>query len=207
MVLLHGSLNSVICTLCRFTQEYTMEYRESFKAGTPPACSECTIKNEVRVAANRRSLAIGTLRPNIVLYNEHHSAGDTIAECAHTDLRKRPDLLLVMGTSLKVTGIKKLVKDMAKEVKSNGGRVILINKTALASMSEWKSVFDMVWLGEADTIVDFMERGLLERERLAENRRKKRLSLKAAKGTCSFGLVFMYSCRVFRKSGSEPAQD
>ena len=66
------------------------------------------------------------MRPNIVLYNEAHPTGDIVAEYANSDVRRRPDLLLVCGTSLKVDGIKVLVKSFAARVRESGGQVFII---------------------------------------------------------------------------------
>jgi NAD-dependent histone deacetylase SIR2 len=63
------------------------------------------------------------MRPNIVLYNEAHPTGDIVAEYANHDMKRKPDLLLVCGTSLKVDGIKGLVKSFAGQVRELGGEV------------------------------------------------------------------------------------
>jgi hypothetical protein len=103
-----------------------------------------------RESRGKRSIKIGTLLPNIVLYNDptpHPSSFDT-STLISADLGRRPDLLLIFGTSLKVFGIKKLVKDFAKKVHEKKGTVIYINRTPLASPAEWQGVIDY-WV-EAD---------------------------------------------------------
>ena len=172
--MLHGTLQRVICIVCKKRFTFSQEHHEHFKKGEAPDCPHCVDLNATRLASNRRSIAVGTLRPDIVLYNEHHVDGDRIAELASQDMRKRPDMLLVMGTSLKVAGIRKLVKDLAKEVRSNGGKVVMVNKTAVTQTAEWKHVFDCHWVGEADEIVTFMKDQLEERDRKAAERREKR---------------------------------
>ncbi len=69
-----------------------------------------------RIARNARALAVGTLRPSIVLYDEIHPLGDEIGTISTRDIGRKPDLLIIMGTSLKVHGIKRLVKDFANAV-------------------------------------------------------------------------------------------
>jgi hercynylcysteine S-oxide lyase len=103
----------------------------------------------MRESKGKRSLKIGTLLPNIVLYNDPtpHPSTMTTTTVISADLSRKPDLLLIFGTSLKVHGIKKLVKDFAKQVHANKGQVILINKVELGK-SEWKNVIDY-WV-EAD---------------------------------------------------------
>jgi NAD-dependent histone deacetylase SIR2 len=85
------------------------------------------------------------------LYNDPipHPSTHTTSTVISADLSRKPDLLLVFGTSLKVHGIKKLVKDFAKLVHANKGVVILINKSELAK-SEWKSVIDYWVEGDCD---------------------------------------------------------
>lgn len=75
VVQLHGDLDSVICTLCRAKFDFQEEHREVFQGGEPPACPTCLDTEATRLAAGKRKLGIGTLRPNIVLYNEHHDKG------------------------------------------------------------------------------------------------------------------------------------
>ncbi len=57
------------------------------------------------------------------------------------DLRRNPDMLLVMGTTLKVVGIKALVKTVARSVRANGGLVVMVNRDVIAG-KEWDEVFD-----------------------------------------------------------------
>jgi NAD+-dependent protein deacetylase SIR2 len=88
----------------------------------------------------KRALGEGVLRSAIVLYNEEHPHGYALAQLAAKDMRKyvghclihpllptkvlcvcvtahghrRPDCLIIMGTSLKVVGCKRLVRDMVR---------------------------------------------------------------------------------------------
>jgi NAD+-dependent protein deacetylase SIR2 len=113
-----------------------------------------------RVARDARPVRVGTLRPAIVLYDEPHPLGDDIAAVQTTDLSKRPDLLIIMGTSLKVHGLKKLVKEFAKAVHSGSTnstatsqpKVIFVNKTAPAA--EWSGIIDVHVQGTTDEWVD-----------------------------------------------------
>lgn len=133
---------------------------------------------EARVARSARALKVGTLRPAIVLYDEPHPLGDDIGTIQTGDLAKRPDLLIVMGTSLKVHGLKKLVKEFARTVhagapsppaaaagtgpaasssKSTSAprmshKVIFVNKTAPGS--EWNGIIDYHVEGTTDEWVE-----------------------------------------------------
>lgn len=131
---------------------------EAFQKGTSPECPECKQRCDDRVARSARPLRVGHLRPAIVLYDEAHPLGDDIATIQTTDLGKRPDLLIIMGTSLKVHGLKKLVKEFAKTVKQGSTtstatpKVIFVNKTAPAA--EWSNIIDTHVEGTTDEWVE-----------------------------------------------------
>lgn len=114
---------------------------------------------------------MGKLRPAIVLYDEPHPLGDDIGSIQSADIARKPDMLIIMGTSLKVHGFKKLVKDFArivhesapptaasagsplkKNAKSFAGKVIFVNKTAPGS--EWDGLIDYHVAGETDRWVE-----------------------------------------------------
>jgi NAD-dependent histone deacetylase SIR2 len=115
---------------------------------------------EARIARSARPLKVGTLRPGIVLYDEAHPLGDDIGTIQASDVSRKPDMLIIMGTSLKVHGLRKLVKDFAKAVHASApsdpqstkknwmGKVIFVNKTAPGS--EWNGVIDYHIEGETD---------------------------------------------------------
>lgn len=76
----------------------------------------------------KRPRGIGKLRPNVVLYNEAHKDGEGVGEVVQKDLigsskgkgRSGADLLLVVGTSLRVPGTKRMVREFAKAVRARG---------------------------------------------------------------------------------------
>ena len=157
VVRLHGDLNTLKCSLCKSKHVFSQSDIDCFRSGSAPACPKCVEQDEIRTAMGQRAITIGLLRPNIVLYNEHHESGDLIADLTSHDISKRPDLLIVMGTSLKVHGIKYLVKEMAKAVHAvKHGKVILINPAELAQ-SKWDNVFDYHIKSETDSAVTTLE--------------------------------------------------
>lgn len=95
-----------------------------------------------RQRQQQRSIRVGTLRPDIVLYGEEHRFGEEICGLQNDDVRARPDMLIVMGTSLEVPGVKAMVKSFATAVHSAGsGRmVVFVNKTAPAAA--WRDIFN-----------------------------------------------------------------
>jgi NAD-dependent histone deacetylase SIR2 len=114
---------------------------------------------EARLARSARPIRVGSLRPAIVLYDESHPLGDDIGAIQTADLSRKPDMLIIMGTSLKVHGLKKLAKDFARVVhsacSSSGAsspkkpfKVLFVNKTAPAA--EWSDIIDYHISGETD---------------------------------------------------------
>lgn len=190
-------ISCVHCTLCNAGYSCTPEYLESFNQGIPPGCPECSKRGEIgythlimssiftminpfdhtailRQARSARPMSIGSLRPSIVLYDEAHPQGDEIGHLSTRDQSRRPDILIVMGTSLQVHGLKQLVKDFADAVHQQSPInarptshdppdfgvarnilsakkprvVIFINRTAPAK--QWGDVIDFWVKGETD---------------------------------------------------------
>ena len=118
------------------------------------------VKAEARVARSARPLKVGALRPAIVLYGEPHPLGDDIGCIQTADLAKKPDMLIIMGTSLKVHGLKRLVRDFARVVhesapsvssprkKTWAGKVVFVNRTPPST--EWADVIDYHVAGDTD---------------------------------------------------------
>jgi NAD-dependent histone deacetylase SIR2 len=109
------------------------------------------------VARSARPIRVGSLRPAIVLYDEPHPLGDDIGTIQSADVSRKPDMLIIMGTSLKVHGLKKLVKDFARTIHASNSpvtssqrpfKVIFVNKTPPAS--EWADVIDYHIAAESD---------------------------------------------------------
>ncbi|KAF8559996.1 DHS-like NAD/FAD-binding domain-containing protein [Imleria badia] len=165
-VQLHGDIHRVRCTICSLNLPCTEGFLRMFNEGTAPECPECKLRSEARLARSARPLKVGNLRPAIVLYDEVHPLGDDIGLIQTQDITRKPDMLIIMGTSLKVHGLKKLVKDFAKAVhasktsttgtprsaKSWQGKVVFVNKTPPGS--EWDDVIDYHVSGETDSWVE-----------------------------------------------------
>ena len=64
---------------------------------------------------------MGVLRPDMVLYDEVQPTGADIGLLLSQDLKRSPDFLLVLGTSLKLAAIRRLVKDFASVVHEKSG--------------------------------------------------------------------------------------
>ncbi|TBU49809.1 DHS-like NAD/FAD-binding domain-containing protein [Dichomitus squalens] len=122
---LHGTLQLMHCVTC--THSYPLrDYIDSLVSGTPPPCPQCTALEETRQLVGKRSRGVGKLRPSVVLYNEDHKDGEEVGNVVRKDLmgsskgkgRAGADLLLVVGTSLRVPGTKRIVREFSKAVRS-----------------------------------------------------------------------------------------
>ena len=152
VVQLHGDLEKTRCTLCQHVSEWDETTTLSFLNGEAPSCKQCMKKNSEREAKGKRGTSVGTLRPNIVLYGEEHPLNHFLAPFVPFDLSSNPEVLIIMGTSLKVFGLQKIVKDFAKQIHSrkNGkGKVIFVNRTKPAE-SVWEDVIDQYVAMECD---------------------------------------------------------
>ena len=116
---LHGTLGTMHCVSC--THVFPLrDHLEHLTSGIPPYCPECTTLEKVRQMSGKRSRGVGKLRPSVVLYNEDHKDGEHVGEVVRKDLTgssPRADLLLVVGTSLRVPGTKRIVREFSKAVR------------------------------------------------------------------------------------------
>lgn len=121
VVALHGSLETLVCSFCGHTIPFDVTHIEQFSSSNSInhhqiPCQECENHNAARKLENMRIRPAGILRPNIILYNEAHPASEIIGQITMYDFKKRPDFLLVMGTSLMIPAVKRLVKEFSKSV-------------------------------------------------------------------------------------------
>jgi NAD-dependent histone deacetylase SIR2 len=122
-------------------------------------CPKCINNYENKMKLGKRCLesSIGIIRPNIVLYGEEHPYSESFAKNLNKDLNKKPNVLLIFGTSLKVAGVKNLVKKLSKKIhESDKGMVILINKDPI-SYSSWKNYIDYQIVSDCDAFCKFVE--------------------------------------------------
>ncbi|CAG8772401.1 2329_t:CDS:1, partial [Cetraspora pellucida] len=83
---------------------------------------------------------IGQLNLTIILYGNLHYKELEISEIAKPD-KKRADCLIIIRTSLRIPGVKALIKDFAKVVHDYNGYVILVNATDVVT-KEWNGLID-----------------------------------------------------------------
>lgn len=131
---LHGSVNHVECNMCSKIDELDPTIFKcnsedtTSKTQIVPICPQCEEYESVRMVAGLRSKGAGKLRPRVVLYNETHPEGDLIGEITSHDIKKKPDCLIVVGTSLQIPGVKQLCKQFVQTVRAQKGIVLYLNK-------------------------------------------------------------------------------
>ncbi|OBT86535.1 hypothetical protein VE02_04328 [Pseudogymnoascus sp. 03VT05] len=142
VVHLHGSLDFLRCGLCARLAEWEDDDRHlTTLAGDAPECPWCSANSAKREGKGRRSLAVGRLRPDIVLYGEEHPSAHLVGPIITHDLSLGPDILLILGTSMRVHGLKVMVREFAKAVHGRGGSVVFVNQTKPPD-SIWGEVID-----------------------------------------------------------------
>jgi NAD-dependent SIR2 family protein deacetylase len=142
-VQLHGSYRFLRCSCCERRASWDECERETTTLlGQQPVCPWCNDISEARIKNNKRPSNRGALRPDIVLYEEIHLWANQITELKAHDINYgNPDLLLILGTSLRIPGIKVMVKEFARSVHKRGRLVVYVNYTA-SKAKEWVGVID-----------------------------------------------------------------
>ncbi|KAF2401202.1 DHS-like NAD/FAD-binding domain-containing protein [Trichodelitschia bisporula] len=146
---LHGGLDKMVCTKCHQVFPFQPDL---FEGPVPPACMNCMETDDVRTKyAGKRSHGVGRLRPRMVLYNEHNPDDEAIGSVAKADLRTRPDALIVVGTTLKVPGIKRITKEMCAIVRDRrDGVTVWINNDPPPPSKDFE--WDLVVRGPCDAV-------------------------------------------------------
>lgn len=158
-VFLHGSLEQLRCFLCGKVCSWDDDDREAETLyGEQPDCPHCAGAAAERQERGKRALGVGKLRPDIVLYGEEHPSAHLISPIITNDLALSPDLLLILGTSLRVHGLKVMVREFAKTVHSKGGHVVFVNFTKPPE-SIWGDIIDYWVQWDCDAwVADLEER-------------------------------------------------
>lgn len=148
---LHGGLEKMVCTKCGQLEAFDGNL---FDGPEAPLCSTCKVDDEVRTShAGKRSHGIGRLRPRFVLYNEYNPDEDAIGNVSSADLKARPDAVIVVGTTLKVPGTRRLVKELCQATRSRkNGLTIWINTDPEPKGVEFKDCWDLVVRSKCDDV-------------------------------------------------------
>ncbi|EMD00383.1 hypothetical protein BAUCODRAFT_28731 [Baudoinia panamericana UAMH 10762] len=151
---LHGGLDKMVCTKCH--EIYDLD-PELFDTSDAPLCSECEKVNSIRTSfEGKRSHGIGRLRPRMVLYHEDGPDNVAIGTVTAADLKRKPDAVLVVGTTLKVKGLQRIVMEMCKTVRDrkDGGLAIWINPELPPTTGGFRDLFDIIVQGTCDEVAN-----------------------------------------------------
>ncbi|PFH55234.1 hypothetical protein XA68_10324 [Ophiocordyceps unilateralis] len=153
---LHGGLQKMVCTKCGDLQPFNGDL---FDGPEPPPCAECEQTDKVRTAfAGKRSHGIGRLRPRFVLYNEYNPDEEAIGKVVRADLKARPDAVVVVGTTLKVPGTRRLVKEMCQVARGRkDGFTAWINVDPQPKGTDFKDCWDLVVRSRCDDVAKLAE--------------------------------------------------
>lgn len=149
----HGGLENMACSKCNGIFKFEPEL---FDGPDPPLCSKCVEADRIRTdQAGKRSHGVGRLRPRMALYNERTPDEDAIGAVMAADLRARPDALIVVGTSLKIPGVKRLVREMCGVIRDRrDGLTIWMNMDPPPLGKEFEDCWDLVVKGPCDEVAD-----------------------------------------------------
>ena len=150
-VQLHGGLEKMVCSKCNHLSDFDATL---FDGPLPPPCTACVETDRVRTDhAGKRSHGIGRLRPRMVLYNEHNPDDEAIGTIVKADLRTRPDALIVVGTSMKIPGVRRIVREMCGVVRSRrDGLTVWINHEPPPVGKEFGDCWDLIVKGSCDEV-------------------------------------------------------
>lgn len=150
-VQLHGGLDKMVCSKCSTLSDFDPDL---FDGPAPPICDSCVEIDRLRTdIAGKRSHGIGRLRPRMVLYNEHNPDDEAIGKVTQEDLRKRPDAVIVVGTTLKVPGVRRIVREMCGVVRDRrDGLAIWINNDPAPIGKDLEDCWDIVVKGPCDEV-------------------------------------------------------
>jgi NAD-dependent histone deacetylase SIR2 len=148
-VQLHGGLQKMVCSKCNHLSDLDAEL---FDGPTPPSCEICEEQDNARTEhAGKRSHGIGRLRPRMVLYNEHNPDDEAIGAVVKSDMRTRPDALIVVGTTLKIPGVRRIVKEMGAIVRGRrDGLTMWMNMDGPPPGFDW----DLIVKGPCDRVAE-----------------------------------------------------
>ena len=117
-VQLHGSVLHFQCGKC----QHISEYSGTVSGDSNRSCPQCQIYVQHRtLVRGQRATDIGTLYPRLVFYNDPRPLDkEAISRFVISDCKKRLDIVLVVGTSLTLPSVRRLIQDLS--VPREGGQ-------------------------------------------------------------------------------------
>lgn len=153
---LHGGIHKMQCTKCSEIYDFDGSL---FLGHEAPLCKDCKEIDFVRTEhAGKRSHGIGRLRPRMVLYNEYNPDQDAIGKVSVADLQRVPDAVIVVGTSMKIPGLKRLVRELCQATRSKrDGFTAWVNVDPAPQAPDMKDMWDLVVRGRSDDIASLLD--------------------------------------------------
>lgn len=150
----HGNLQKMVCIKCRKVSDLEPEI---FNGPTPPECENCVEVDRLHTeVAGKRSRGVGWLRPRMVLYNESNPDEEAIGAVMAADLHKRPDALIVVGTTLQIPGMKRLVREMCSVIRGRReGMTVWLNRDPPPAVKDYE--WDLIVKSNCDEIAKRVE--------------------------------------------------
>lgn len=155
VVCCHGSFDTATCMRCRRSRKVEGALKEAIRCGQVPYCDACTEDGDGD--DDDGTAAEPLMKPDIVFF------GEALPQAVHDHLERDirdVDLLLVLGTSLRVAPVAKIPSALPRAVPQ-----VLLNRMAVGAPNE----FDVELLGDCDTVVralmlrlGWVERGCAE---------------------------------------------
>jgi len=155
-VSLHGHLHQMCCQSCSST--FSLDaFHGTLTAWELPRCDHLQLRD-------RKTASF--LRTDIILYGEDRPLAEEIADLQKKDVIS-VDLLLVVGTSMKVDGTQAIIRAFTQSLRQKQGmmQVIYLN-TELSSPQKWAEAFDF-WVSGDCQLFAIMVEDELEKEMLA----------------------------------------
>jgi NAD+-dependent protein deacetylase SIR2 len=150
---LHGTLFQLRCSICS-TRRPLENYFHDLERGELPRCGSCEADRVERASNEKRSRSSGFLRADVVLYDEAIEDDEFIMDAGLADVQNvsEGDVLLVVGTSLKIPGINSIMKLIGPAFDKANGHIIYLDLKA--PPTTWSKRFSMCIEGDCQVFAE-----------------------------------------------------
>jgi NAD-dependent histone deacetylase SIR2 len=145
---LHGRADQSRCEICNLVCDYKPYL---FQGSDSLSCQRYLQRSQARTLKGKRSLSIGRLRPNVLLYGEPHPDDKEILETTKHDLGICLELVLIVGTKLRIPGARSIAASFCHAARGVGGASFWISKEE--PESSINSLCDYVLIGDCDKVI------------------------------------------------------
>lgn len=139
----HGSFATASCVTCNYKVKGNTIFKE-IREAVIPYCPKCSSKRKQLIREDRLVYeSYGVMKPDITFF------GEDLPELFHRSLNddlKKTDLLISIGTSLKVAPVSEIVNKIGEDIPQ-----LLINKDPVTHCN-----FDVSLLGYCDTVAEYL---------------------------------------------------